>query len=411
MRVGAVILVVLLSAACAAPGASPGEAAAETAAAPPQILGRDKSEQDNLLNIANGASVVSRTAELTLEQSALRAIDGDPLTTWTSPPDDGADQTIMFALPARTRVESIGIQTPAASLFHLKSAQLDSSIDGVSFTPLARLAPKDDDDVQLFAVTPPRDVVYLRLTTIEAPGRFARINSLQARGKWIEAPRLPSIEGCWTINALPARFSIDQGRVTGTISSDHSVSLDGGSDGVLYRFIWVSGPNRGFGAITMAPDGKHLSGLRWYEEPGGYMAAESWFGERTACGRENQAENVPVRFLALKHRLPLYGLRFDDRGALIESGSEATLDLLANFARQPASQRLRIVSREYRFAEKGQNQQLANARLESLRSALQRRGIDVRRFDWAPLGSDAPPANIETGIQRNLYAGIALETS
>lgn len=409
MRVG-VLLLALLSAACGAPRVSESVSAAETPA-PPQVLGREPSERDNLLNIAYGASVVSRTAELTLEQSALRAIDGDPLTTWTSPPDDGADQTIVFALPTRTRVENIGIQTPAAQSFHLKSAQIDSSVDGVSFTPLARLEPKDVDDVQLFPVTPPREVVYLRLTTIEAPGRFARVNSVQARGKWIEPPKLPPIEGCWTINGLAARFSVDRGRVTGTISGDHPVSLEGGTDGVLYRFIWVSGPNRGFGAITMPPDGKHLSGLRWYREPAEYMAAESWFGERTACGKETKPEDVPRRFLALTHRLPLYGLRFDDRGMLIESESESTLELLANFARQPASQRLRIVSREYRFAGKEQNQQLAKARLESLRSALQRRGIDVRRFDWAPLGSDAPPAKIETGIQRNLYAGIELEAS
>jgi hypothetical protein len=94
---------------------------------------------------------------------------------------------------------------------------------------------------------------------------------------------------------------------------------------------------------------------------------------------------------------------------LLEKESEGELDLLANFARQPASQRFRLVSREYRLAAKEQNQQRAGARLESLRSAMQRRGIDVGRFDWAALGSDAPPEKIETEIQRNLYAVIELE--
>ncbi|HSP13829.1 MAG TPA: discoidin domain-containing protein [Thermoanaerobaculia bacterium] len=406
----AAFLVALLSVACGAPRVSRDVQAGETPAAPPaQYLGRDQSEQGNLLNIAYGASVVSRTAEMTLEFSAVRAIDGDPISSWTSPPSDGAQQTIVFSVPARTRVAQIGIQTPASPLFHLKSAQLDSSIDGVTFTPLMTLKPAETDAVQFFPVTPPRDVVYLRLSTLETSGRFARVNSLQVHGTWIEATKPPAIDGCWTINGLAARFSTTNGHVTGTIAGDHPVSLDGGSDGAVDRFVWVSGPNRGFAAITTAPDGKHLSGLRWYNEPAEYSAAESWFGERSKCAGEARSEEVPARFLALKHRLPLYGLHFDDQGALLEQDSAAALDLLANLARQPASQRFRLVSREYRLPGKEQNQQRSKARLDSLRSALEKRGIDARRFDWAALGSDAPPAKIEIEIQRNLYAVIELE--
>ena len=41
-------------------------------------------DADNLLNVAYGASVVSRTAEATLENSALHAIDGSIMTAWAS---------------------------------------------------------------------------------------------------------------------------------------------------------------------------------------------------------------------------------------------------------------------------------------------------------------------------------------
>jgi hypothetical protein len=396
-------LLALLAVGCDA--ARVGAPAAGAAAAPQHQP--DESERGNLLNIAFGASVVSRTAELTLEFSALQAIDGDPLSTWTTPGNDGTQQTVIFSLPARTHLTNVGIQTPVAPFFHLKSAQLDSSIDGVNFTPLMTLRPAGTDSVQLFPVK--ADVVYLRLTTLEAPGRFARVNSMQVRGTYAEPPKQAPIDGCWTINGLPARFSSGNGRVTGTIGGERPISFDGGSDGLVYRFVWVNGPNRGFGAISTAPDGKHLSGLRWYEEPRQYSAAESWFGERSKCAGEWKPEDVAERFLALKHRLPLYGLRFDDRGALIDAESGAALDLLANFARQPASHRLRLVSREYRFAAKDLNQQRAQARLDSLRAALQKRGIDAGRFDWAALGSDAPPSKIETEIQRNLYGVIELE--
>jgi F5/8 type C domain-containing protein len=399
----AVLLLALFAVACDAARVAPPPAA--RAAAPQKQI--DESERGNLLNIAYGASVVSRTAELTLESSALRAIDGDPMSTWTTPGNDATNQTVVFALPTRTHATQIGIQTPMAPIFHLKTAQLDASIDGVNFTPLMTLKPADTDSVQSFPVN--QDVVYLRLTTLEAPGRFARVNSLQVRGTYAETPKQAAIDGCWTINGLSARFSTANGHVTGTIGGDHPISFDGGSDGLVYRFVWVSGPNRGFAAIATAPDGNHLSGLRWYEEPMQYSAAESWFGERSKCEADLKTEDAAGRFLALKHRLPLYGLRFDDRGSLIDGESGAVLDLLANFARQPASHRLRLVSREYRLAAKDQNQQRAQARLDSLRAVLEKRGIDVRRFDWAALGSDAPPSKIETEIQRNLYGVIELE--
>lgn len=406
-RIAAVLL--LLAAACGAPQEPSARRLPPDAIRVRQKTIRDDSERGNLLNIALGASVVSRTAEITLEQSAVRAIDGDPFTTWASPPDDGAHQVLLYALPARTRVERIGIQTPNAPIYHLASAQIDTSLDGSQFTPLLLVRPSDrTPDVQFFSI-PPRDVVYLRLTTLEAPGKFAQINSLQVRGRWQEPPKQPPIAGCWSLNNMTTEFKDDRGRITGTIAYDRPLSLEGGSDGLVYRFVWVSGPNRGFAAIDITPDGKHLSGLRWFEEPIEYSAADSWFADRHPCGAAAPHEDVVTEFLRMKQRLPLYSLRFDENGALMENESAGGLDLLANFAQHPPSQRLRLVSREYRRPGAEQNRRTAQARLESLRSALQKRGIDARRFEWATLGSDNPPRPIETEIERTLYSTIELE--
>lgn len=407
-RIAALLL--LLTAACGTPEQQPARQLPSDAIGPRGNVVRDESERGNLLNIALGASVVSRSAEITLEQSALRAIDGDPGTFWASPPDDGPDQVLLFALPARTRVERIGIQTPAAPIYHLVSAQVDTSLDGSAFTPLLRVRLSDKTpDLQLFTV-PPRDVVYVRVTTLEAPGKFAQINSVQVRGRWEEPPKQQSIAGCWSLNGMNAQFTDDRGRITGTIAYDQPLSLEGGSDGLVYRFVWVSGPNRGFAAIDVTPDGKHLSGLRWFEEPIEYSAADSWFGGKRTCDAAPHHADVVTEFLRMKHRLPLYSLRFDENGALMENESAGGLDLLANFAQHPPSQRLRLVSREYRRPGAEQNRRTAQARLESLRSALQKRGIDARRFEWSTLGSDNPPRPIETEIQRTLYSTIELET-
>jgi len=140
-----------------------------------------------------------------------------------------------------------------------------------------------------------------------------------------------------------------------------------------------------------------------------YSAVESWFGQRSTCGAPIPHEDVATQFLRLKNRVPLYSLHFDGRGSLDETESAAGLDLIANFARQPASQKLRLVSREYRLADAEQNRRAAQARLDSLRSALHKRGIDAQRFEWTVLGSQNPPSKIETEIQRNLYSAIELQ--
>ncbi|HEX9164128.1 MAG TPA: discoidin domain-containing protein [Thermoanaerobaculia bacterium] len=372
-----------------------------TAAAP---QARDDPERGNLLNFAYGASVVSRTAELTLDQSALRAIDGDPLSSWNSPPDD-TNQTMVFALPARTRVEKIGVLTPRLATLHATSIQVDSSLDGKTFSPVATLKPEMTDDVQFFAVQP-REALYVRVTTLGATGRYASIASVQVRGAELEPVVQRPIDGCWSVNGFPATFTNDRGRITGTIGDDHPISFDGGSDGRVDRFVWTSGPDWGFGAMTTAPDGQHFSGLRWYVEPNGRAAAESWFGQRAKCGTTPHQENVAQLFAKRARRLPLYGLRFDDKGALIEGASGAALDMLA---RLPASSRFRLVSREFRQANADENRRLAKVRLDSLRAALQKRGLNLSHFDWQAAGSDAPPMPIESEIMRVLYGTIELQ--
>ena len=366
----------------------------------------DAQERGNLLNIALGATVVSRTGELTLDQSALRAIDGDPQNGWNSPPDDWK-QTIVFALPALTRVEKIGVKTPRAPLFRVSAMQVDSSTDGTNFTPLATLKIASADDTQLFPVQP-RDVVYLRVAILEATGHYARLDSVQARGKTVQPIVQKPIDGCWSINGFTAGFATDRGRTTGFIAGEHPVAFDGATDGVVYRFIWTSGPDYGFGAIDTAPDGNHLSGLRWYVEPIAYSSAESWFGERSKC---TPAARPPVdpatAFLERTKRLPLYGLHFDAHGALNEAESAATLDELAILAR---AKRYRLISREFRMDTPAANRERSRQRLDSLRAVLQKRGVDPARFDWQAIGNDSPPRSIETEIQRVLYGVIELHS-
>ncbi|MGZ8829533.1 MAG: hypothetical protein ACXW2Q_04060, partial [Thermoanaerobaculia bacterium] len=82
-----VLVVAMLAAACGEP--APPQAAKRTAKPVRPPATGDEMERGNLLTMVLGASAISRTAELTLDQSALRAIDGNPSSAWNSPPSDG----------------------------------------------------------------------------------------------------------------------------------------------------------------------------------------------------------------------------------------------------------------------------------------------------------------------------------
>ncbi len=373
-------------------------------------------ERENLLNIAYGATVISRTAEITLDSSALRAIDGDNTSAWSSPPDDQL-QTLVFALPARSRIEKLGVHMPATPNQRVKSARFETSLDGVNFTTILTQTFSDFGEVQLYDVKPV-EAVYLRVTILAASGRFASLNSVQARGRLLERPGTRPIDGCWTINGLPAAFTTAGGSVHGSIGPTDAAAgqilVDGAADGPIYRLAWIKKGDWGFAAVSVAPDGRHLSGAKWYQEPIAYDFGDSWFGQRSGCGAVQAADQslkIATRFLDRLHRYPLFGLHFDETGRLVEADSITTLDLLANLSAQHPSQRFRLVSREYRAASADDNRQRAQARLDSLRAVLQKRGVDLARFELAAVGSDRPPQRIENEIMRVLYSVVDIEPS
>jgi hypothetical protein len=110
-------------------------------------------------------------------------------------------------------------------------------------------------------------------------------------------------------------------------------------------------------------------------------------------------------FLSRAKRLPLYGLRFDANGTLDEANSAATLDLIA--ALPP--RHYKLVSRELRAGSPDGDRKRSQERLDALRAALQKRGVDAARFEWQAIGSDSPPRPIETEIERVLYGVIELQ--
>ena len=374
-----------------------------TAAKPPdppkpaQTDSRDDApERENLLNYAHGAVAISRTGEATLKGSVVRAIDGDrdPGALWSSPPHNPV-QTLVFALPSRTRLTRVGAESGTA-----QGLRFESSLDGTTFRDLATVKLQFNHEAQLFDV-PPTEASYLRVTTLEGGAIFLGLNSVHARGTAVEPVKAGSLDGCWAMDTERAAFTQHGAYVFG---ENGPVLLEGGSDGRFYRFAWIRGEQYGLAAVSVTPDGRHMSGIRWHEEAEPLFVATTWVGQKTDCaGKPAVRDDVFRTFLAKHGRYPLYGLRFDDRGHLIESESGVMLDRLAKM------QSARLVANEFLQPTPAQNRAVAQTKLDTLAAALKKRGADPARFELVNHGSDQPRRAANTDANRSLYGSVDLE--
>lgn len=362
----------------------------------PQESRDDAPERENLLNYAHGAVAISRTGEALLKGSILRAIDGDrdPGSLWSSPPHNPG-QTLVFALPSRTRLTRVGAESGT-----VEALRFESSLDGATFRELATVRLQYNHEAQLFDV-PPTEASYLRVTTLDAGRTFIGLNSVHARGTALEPVRPGPLDGCWVMDTERAAMTQQGAYVFGR---NGDVLLDGGSDGRFYRFVWTRGAQYGVAAISVTADGRHMSGIRWHEEAEPLFISTTWVGRKTDCPATPEISDAVFRtYLARQGRYPMYGLRFDAQGHLMESESGVMLERLAGM------KDVRIVANEFLQPSAAQNRVVAQAKLDTLAAALRKRGVELASFELVNHGSEQPHRAANTDANRSLYGSVDLE--
>jgi hypothetical protein len=364
-------------------------------------------DRDNLLNIAHGASLVSRTAESDLEQSALHAIDGIETSRWVSPTGDG-NMTATFTLAAPARIERLGIvpvgladSTPETVVFEL-------SKDGTRWQQALKLTARAGDVPHVEAITP-TEASWIRVSTIEPTEAISQLRSVVAEGSFVAQPVPPRLDGCWVVNGFPGTLVSHDNRLRGSVDFVSSMTLDGGFEGRVARLMWMRGPMWGYAAATAAVDDRTFSMLTIHEEILLGSIGAAWVGAR--CTNETP-KSVPTpgikTFLDVAGRWSMFGLAFDERDTLLPGPSTVTLDETGAFlARAPG--RHRIVSREFRGATADENKRRASARLESLRQALVARGVDASKVEFIAAGSESPQIEKDHAVMRLLASRIDLE--
>jgi F5/8 type C domain-containing protein len=366
--------VVLFAIACAKPeGPKP-------PAPPVEETVADTAERMSICDVARGGTIVSRTGEAVLDISAMQTIDGDPGSFWMTPLHD-LPQSITIALPARARIEKVGIRTTAKGGFGANHVTFETSIDGRAFSPVASITSKATEDAQWVDVSPV-EASFVRVTIVDSsvPNHDVRLHAILVRGTELEPARSADITGCWNINGELARFERKGQHVIGVLQTGKApIRFDGGFDGRLYRLSWVRGNDYGMALITLSPDGQHLSGLNWHEEAIPMFFDVSFFGERAQCKLELSQPAASI--LERTGRLSLYG--------------RTELPPLS-----PKMPQFRFVAHEFRYPTAKENHDAAERALDPWRKL---------NVPCIAAGSDNPRQNPVTDAMRALYSTVDLE--
>jgi hypothetical protein len=347
----------------------------------------DADERLSLADMAHGGTVVSRTGEALLDASALQTIDGHPGSFWMTPVHD-VPQTITVALPARSRIEKLGIRTVAKGDFGTNHVTFEVSTDGRAFSQLASIKSAATDDAQWFDVRPV-DAAYVRVTIVDStiPDHDVRLYSLLVHGTELEPARAGDITGCWTINGEQARFSRRGSHVVGILQTGKEpMRFEGAFDGRIYRMSWIRGNDYGMTLLNVSPDGQHLSAANWHEEAIPLFFDTSWFGERNRCSMQiPDSSQVAAALLRRTGRYSLYG----------DSDVLPLLKLFPTF---------RFVAHEFRFPSAKENHDAAERALAPLRKQFEGQSIE-----FVAAGSDNPRQRPDTESMRVLYSTIDVE--
>lgn len=371
-----------------------------------------KSASNNLLDIMHGATVIDRTGELTLSSSALQAFDGDYQTAWATPSADPVQSAVVaLRTPARISKVAILVADIPDTAAMAKAMKLESSRDGVNFSPLVSLEVTRPHDRGPRAV-PPTEASFVRVTTLRNFGGapVVEVPQIQAFGEELNpAPPLPALSGEWTINGDRLFLSQTGNLMEGYLVRGEPFFIDGGYDGRTFRFAWSRRKEYGLGIMTVDPAGTHLSTCQWREH-NVYQSfqMDSGFGQRVSEKKVlGKRPDSVAAYILLTGAFPLYGLRFDDHGTLDVPGSAAQLERVVDLLKRGG--KVRFTAQEMREESEVANHARAQKELDGLKAALAARNVAMTNIQFAIAGKERTIVPIRQPMQRYMYSRVDLE--
>lgn len=402
----AVALPILLAACDRGASESPNPAAAADELLIPEA-------NDNVAALVNGAVVVHRTGETNLALSAIRAIDSDPESWWGTPPGD-ISESMTLALRSPSTIRRIGYSTGIVRSAALASGlRFESSLDGVSFSELGTV--RLDEPGEAWEDVSPTRAAFLRVSNLppmKAGAELALVPAVLARGDAERTSIDPrTIEGTWNVNEIVVTFERSIDAVRGWSNEATTRGIDGGWDDGIVRFAFSRGNEVGIGVIVPDSRGEHLNAMMWFRRTGPPHFGTTWFGSRSTAGPvAAEMPNVMDAYLRNESRFPLFGLSFEERR--LRPGSIVTVRRLVSLLQSNPPGLFRFRAHQAGLASEQEDRQLAEAKLQALREALQSAGADPARAEFVAGGRAEAVREPDTpwpAVQRRLNNRIDLE--
>jgi len=394
---GAITLLALLACGKEEPSAPSAAAATSTA-----------SETRNLASVINGATVIDRTAEASLDYSALAAFDSDPQTVWSTPPVN-LQQTVTLALPATTRVEAVTIRTSTTRAARgVRTLEFSLSSDGIAFTPAVRLIVPKQTPGQSFPVAA-ADARFVRFKTIDTYGETEVIDvpSIEVHGRETQQFVSRSLAGDWTINEAAASFIQTGLRGRGIIRTDPPMFLDGAWHERTFRFLWTRGRKKGVGVLTLDSESRRLSGFWWFGEARRDWLGSALFGSKSDTATAFEPANVMKVFLARDRSVPLPQIVASNHDP---AGNGSIISELRTLISENPAARFRITARDWTGATAEERQRIAQEQMTSFRRAFSERASgEPPNVSFLAVGEPDVSAKSDQPLSRLLMSRFVLE--
>lgn len=359
------------------------------------------SDTTDLLNIANGAVVLSATSEYDSSWAALLLIDGTTATGWCSAEHKAYPNIMVIELPQQcqlkrfvldnSNVQENGYPGISARNFELWASTV-SSKEGFQVVCSGEAA---QGTRKVFTPEKSAEAQWLKLVVLSNWGdpSYTEIMELEAYGEAVgTVSEQKPIAGVYDTNYNLLRFEQEGSSVEGCYDWDNG-TLSGTTDGRVIRFQWIEdGPQIGTAIMVLTADSAFLNGL-WYEK-GRYRGV--WYGQKVTDGRQPQCvpkKEAIASSLDTVGRAIIYGICFGTDSATLKPESTETLNKILETVKFRPSLKLVIEGHTDWQGTDEYNLKLSQQRAQAVVDWLVQKGIQGSRLEAKGFGESKPVAD------------------
>lgn len=369
----------------------------------------------NLLDVANGAVIISVSSSYSSSWSGLNLIDGTTKYGWCSAEKAPFPHTLLIELPQTFSVTSIAVNNAnAQDRAYPGISSQGIVVFGSTTSPSSGFVQLASMNVSIgmrkeVKLAQAANVQWLKFVVNSNWGNaeYTEIMELEAYGRPIGPPPRVDVSGVYQTNYGPLRIEQDGNSVAGCYDHDGG-TLSGTINGRVMQFEWRENEGRqtGAGIMVLSLRGDALNGV-WYEH--GRLQGE-WSGKRG----DPAPQCTPARGgtlaakLASTGKATLYGIYFDSDSARIKPESDKTLNEILAALKAKPTLKLLITGHTDATNTDAYNLNLSQQRAEAVMGWLIDHGAAAANMSAKGYGESQPVADNATSAGRALNRRVEL---